>query len=199
MNSAPPGQPAAAPSSSTRTSVPTVTSTWGRRAAAHPVGTVAAAIATVTLLAAFAAALVPELGHATLPHPTLEGSVGEAFTIAETNCRTLIAPLLLCAGRWHTGRITRHVGDVVVAAIVAGNAALIGVALGRYPTRLPAYLPHLPLEDEALAIAAGAWLARRRPARPGSSVPSLARTATLTLLVTIAAAIVETYAVPHKA
>jgi hypothetical protein len=189
---APPGLPAAARCSST--SPPTVL----RAVSARPALCVAGAIATVTLLAALAASLVPELGPATAPHPTLHGSPGEAIAIAVTNAQTLAAPLLLSAGRWHTGRVTRHVGDLLVAALVVSNAAMIGLALGRYPTRLPAYLPHLPLEDAALAIAAGAWLARRLPPRPGSSAPSVSRTAALTLLVTIAAALVETYAVPHK-
>ena len=70
--------------------------------------------------------------------------------------------------------------------------------MGRYPTQLPAYLPHLPLEDGAVAIAAGAWLARRTQQRTGTPAPSLSRTALLMLTVTIAAAIVETYAVPHR-
>jgi hypothetical protein len=169
-----------------------------RAVSARPSLCIAGAIATVTLLAALAASLVPELGPAAAPHPTLHGSPREAIAIAVTNAQTLVVPLLLAAGRWHTGRVTRHIGDLLVAALVVCNAAIIGLALGRYPTRLPAYLPHLPLEDAALAIAAGAWLARRLPPRPGSSAPSVCRTAALTLLVTIAAALVETYAVPHK-
>jgi len=93
--------------------------------------------------------------------------------------------------------VTRHVGDLAVVALVAANAAMIGLALGRYPTQLPAYLPHLPLEDAALAITAGAWLARRIKHATGTPAPSLWRTALLMLTATIAAAIVETYAVPH--
>ena len=188
----PPGLPAAAGRSSTSTS------TVLRGLSGRPAVCVAGAIATVTLLAALAGALVPELGPATTPHPTLHGTPAEAVSIASHNARTLVAPLMLCAGRWHTGRLTRHVGDLVVAALVTANAAMIGVALGRYPTQLPAYLPHLPLEDAALAIAAGAWLARRRRSPTGRATPELARTAVLVLVVTIAAAIVETYAVPHK-
>jgi hypothetical protein len=168
-----------------------------RAVCAHPVLWVAGAIATLTLLTALASSLVPELGPATTPHATLHASAGEAVAIAVTNARTLALPLLLCAGRWHTGRLTRHAGDVVVVALVTANAALIGVALGRYPTRLPAYLPHLPLEDAALAIAAGAWLARRLPGRAGAPAASLASTVALTLVATIAAALVETYAVPR--
>jgi hypothetical protein len=186
-----PGLPAAAHRSST--SPPAVL----RVVSAHPALCVAATIATVTLLAALASSLVPELGPPTAPHPTLHANAREAVAIAVTNARTLAVPLLLCAGRWHTGRLTRHVADIVVFALVSANAAMIGLALGRYPTRLPAYLPHLPLEDAALAIAAGAWLARRVPPRAGTPAPSLASTTALTLVVMIAAAIVETYAVPH--
>jgi hypothetical protein len=189
---APPGLPAAARCS------PTPSSTVLRAVCARPSLCVASAIAAVTVLAALASALVPELGPATAPHPTLRGNVGEAVAITLTNARTLALPLILSAGRWHTARLTRHVGDLVVAALVTYNAAMIGLALGRYPARLPAYLPHLPLEDAALAIAAGAWLTRRLPRPAGAPARGLARTALLTLLVTIAAAIVETYAVPHR-
>jgi hypothetical protein len=131
----------------------------------------------------------------------LHGTAAEALSIASHNARTLVAPLLLCAGRWHTGRLTRHLGDLLVAALVVANAAVVGAAVGRYPTELPAYLAHMPLEDAAVAIAAGAWFARRLPRRRRAGVlaPNLARAAALTLVVAIAAAIVETYAVPHKA
>jgi hypothetical protein len=171
-------------------------SPWRQRAARRPAVTVAAAIAVVTLLSAIVAAIAPQLGPGTSPHATLRGTPGEAVAILAHNARTLIAPLVLCAGRWHTGRVTRHLGDLLVAALVVANAAVVGAALGRYPTELPAYLPHIPLEDAAVAIAAGAWLAHRLPRRAGMP-PNLAPAAGLTLVVAIAAAIVETYAVPH--
>jgi hypothetical protein len=173
-------------------------SPWRQRAARYPALTVAAAIAVVTLLSAIAAAIAPQLGPATSPHATLHGTPAEAVAIFGHNARTLVAPLLLCAGRWHTGRVTRHLGDLLVAALVVANAALVGAALGRYPAELPAYLLHMPLEDAAVAIAAGAWLGHRLPRRAGVPAPNLAWAATLTLVVAIAAAIIETYAVPHK-
>ena len=174
------------------------TTPWPGCVARHPTLTVAAVIAAVTLSAAIAATAAPQLGPATEPHPTLHGTPDEVVSIAMQNLRTLIAPLLLIAGRWHTGRLTRHVGDLIVATLVIANATIVGLALGRYPTQLPAYLPHLPLEDAALAITAGTWLAHRTKQPTGAGAPSLSRTALLTLSVTIAAAIVETYAVPHK-
>jgi len=54
------------------------------------------------------------------------------------------------------------------------------------------------LEDAALAIAAGACVSRRVARAADAQARSVTRTAGLTLLVTIAAAIVETYAVAHK-
>jgi hypothetical protein len=174
------------------------TSRWRWRAAQHPVLAVGVVIGAGTLLSAIAATVMPALGPATSPHPTLHGTAREAMSIVGQNARTLAVPLLLCAGRWHTGRVTRHVGDLVVATLVIANATIVGLALGRYPTQLPAYLPHLPLEDAAVAIAAGAWLTRRLPGPIAQSDPSLTGAAVLTLLVTIAAAILETRAVPSK-
>ena len=181
------GLPAGATSSSTRTpGVPP-----------HPVALVVLAIVAVTLLAAIAGALLPELAPDRGPRPTLHGTPGEALSILLSNVRTLTLPLLLSAGRWHTARVTRHVGDVAVAAIVVANALLVGLALGRYPAELPRYLPHLALEDLALAIAASAWVARRLAHRAGDAPASVPRCALLTLGVAAAAALVEVYAVPH--
>lgn len=185
----PPGQPLAARSSSCTTRAVLT---------CCPVLLVGAVIAGVTLLAAVASAVAPELGPGRAPRPTLHGTPTEALTIFLTNAQTLIAPLILVAGRWHTGRVTRHVGDLVVGALVTANATIIGLALGRYPTQLPGYLPHLPLEYAALALAASAWLTRRLPNHRAQRSRSLLGCATLTLVVTAIAAVVETYAVPHR-
>lgn len=184
----PPGQPLAAPSSSCTT----------RTVLTRCLLLVGLAIAGVTLLAAIASARVPELGPGRAPRPTLHATPTEALTIFLTNAQTLIAPLILVAGRWHTGRVTRHVGDLVVGALVLANPMLVGFALGRYPTQLPAYLPHIALEYAALALAASAWLTRRLPNHRAQRSRSLLGCATLTLIVAAIAAVVETYAVPHQ-
>jgi hypothetical protein len=165
--------------------------------AGHPAVVVAATIVVLTLLAAGASALWPEFGPGRDPRPTLHGTPGEAVSIFVTNARTLIAPLLLAAGRWHTGRATRHIGDVLVAAVVVANPVMVGLALGRHPIELFAYLPHLPLEDAALAMAASAWVVRRLPGADRQPPASVLRYAALTLAVALLAAVVETYAVPH--
>ena len=168
-----------------------------RAVARRPVLLVAAVVAAVTAFGALIGALVPELAPARTPHRTLHGTLGEAAVIALQNASTLIVPLALCAGRWNTHPLTRRLGDLIVTAIVVINALLIGVALGRYPTQLPAYLPHLPLEDAALSTAAAAWLTHRRGELDGAR-RSVARYAAITAALTVFAALVETYAVPHK-
>lgn len=193
MNStSPPVLPSTVRSSSTPPS------TIARAATEHPATSVAVAIVAVTLLGAITSTLVPELGPARAPRPTLRATPGEAIAIAVTNAQTLLAPLLLAAGRWHTSRVTRRVGDIVVAAIVIANATVIGLALGRHPIALPAYLPHLPFEDAALTAAAAAWFSRRTPSVADRPPRSVAMYAALTLALTVLAAFVETYAVPHK-
>jgi hypothetical protein len=177
--------------SSTRTPTPI------RRVARHPAALLGVLILALTLLAGVASALWPGLGPARRPQPTLDGTPQEALSILVGNARTLIAPLLLCAGRWHTHRATRLIGDLIVATLVTANPILIGLALGRHQTELVVYLPHLPLEDTALAMSAGAWLGRRRPNPSGRRPTGLLACASLTLALAALAALLETYAVPH--
>jgi hypothetical protein len=153
-------------------------------------------ILALTLLATIASTVWPELGTDRRPQPTLHGTPAEALAILLGNARTLALPLLLSAGRWHTHPSTRLVGDLLVTALVIANPVNVGLALGRHPTALPAYLPHLPLEHAALAIAASAWLTRRLPDRRPTA--GLLACAALTLTLTALAALIETYAVPHK-
>ena len=157
----------------------------------------AGAIVIVTGAAALASALDPALGPGGHPHPTLHGTLREALSIFVTNGRLLIVPLLLVAGRWPTGRLTRHVGDLIVGALLVANPTTIGLALGRFPATLLPYLPHLPLEDAALATAAAAWLSRRFPGAAARPVRSVAGYAAWTLSLTVAAALTETFLVPH--
>jgi hypothetical protein len=184
-----PGLPSAG-CSSTCASTPTCRASW------HPAALLGLIVLALTLLAASASTVWPELGPARRPQPTLHGTPAEALAILVGNARTLALPLLLAAGRWHTHRGTRLVGDLLVAALVTANPVIVGLALGRHPTALPAYLPHLPLEDAALAIAASTWLTQRLPGRRPRT--GLLACASLTLTLTAIAAVLETYAVPHK-
>lgn len=168
------------------------------RGVRHPAALLAAIILALTLLAATASAVWPELGPDRRPQPTLHGTPAEALSILAGNARTLALPLLLAAGRWHTHPSTRLVGDLLVAALVSANPVIVGLALGRSATALPAYLPHLPLEDGALAIAASAWLTRRLPNPDRRPATGLLACASLTLTLAALAAVLETYAVPHE-
>ena len=85
------------------------------------------------------------------------------------NLRVLAAPFLLAVFHWPGGRITRRLGDLLIAALIAQNTLAVGLALGRWGERLLAYVPQLPLEWTALGIAGAAWLTARdggRPPRP---------------------------------
>jgi hypothetical protein len=157
----------------------------------------ALAVVAATVLAALASAIDPALGPAGHPHPTLHGTLGEALDLFATNGRLLVVPLLLIAGRWPSGRLTGPVGDLIVSVLLVVNPVSIGLALGRFPTALLPYLPHLPLEDAALATAVGAWLSRRLSRLHGRPVRSLRSYALWTAILTAAAALTEAFLVPH--
>ena len=163
----------------------------------RPVATTAAAIVIVTCSPRWPARLTPRSGRAAIRTPRSTARSGEALGIFATNGRLLIVPLLLVAGRWPTGRLAGPLGDVVVGALLVVNPVTIGLALGRFPTALLPYLPHLPLEDAALATATGAWLSRRLPTAPGRPVRSLAGYGVWTFTLTALAALTETFLVPH--
>ena len=102
-------------------------------------------------------------GH---PHPTLHGTLGELASVIANNLRVLAAPFLLAVFHWPAGRITRRLGDVLIAALIAQNTLAVGLALGRWGDRLLPYVPQLPLEWTALGIAGAAWLTARDGSRP---------------------------------
>ena len=156
----------------------------------------AAATACVWLLTAFGvllARLAPALAPSTHPHPTLHGTLGELASVIANNLRVLAAPFLLTVFRWPGGRMTRRLGDLLIAALIAENTITVGLALGRWGDRLLPYVPQLPLEWTALGIAGAAWLT----ARDRSRGRVLAAYALATLALTISAAAVEVELTPH--
>ena len=128
------------------------------------------------------------------PHDALSTEPATVLDLLAHNARVALWPLLLVALAWSRMRITRLVGDALVAGHVLGHGALLGSALAQRP-ELWRYLPHLPFEWLAIALPVAAWsTARRGPGRPGSW--GLVALATLVLVLLALAAIVETYAVP---
>ena len=154
------------------------------------------ALGVATVVGAVAATASPALGPATHPHATLHPSASAVASILLNNLRVLAAPFILVAARFDRARGSRLAGDAIVAAILAGNAIAVGLALGRWRGTLIPFLPQLPLEYLAAATAATAWLDARRCARSsGSRIAMPYAAATITL--TAGAAAIEVLLTPH--
>jgi hypothetical protein len=150
------------------------------------------ALAATTALAAAAAVAWPGLAPATRPHAELHPWAGAVASILLNNLRVLAAPFILVAARFGRTRGSRLVGDAIVTAILAGNAVDVGLALGRWRGTLIPYVPQLPVEYLAAAVAAAAWLSARR-GHTGTAPSSGAATIALTG----AAAVIEVLLTPH--
>ena len=154
------------------------------------------ALTTTTALCAFAAMAWPVLAPATRPQAALHPTLGAIASILLNNARVLAAPFILVAARFDRGRVSRLVGDTILAAILASNAIAIGLALGRWRGTLIPFVPQLPIEYLAAATAASTWLKARR--HSAVSAPSIAVTgAVATLGLTAAGAAIEVLLTPH--
>ena len=160
---------------------------------ARRVGGAAACVWLLTAFGVVLARLVPGLAPSTHPHPALHGTLGELASVIANNLRVLATPFLLAVFRWPRGRLTRRLGDLLIAALIAENTIVVGLAVGRWGGRLLPYVPQLPLEWTALGIAGAAWLTARDGGRPRE----LACYALATLALTISAAAVEVELTPH--
>ena len=141
------------------------------------------------------AILDPELAGSTPPHPTLTGSLGDAVWVLQNNARVLAVPFLLVAFGFTQRRFGRRAGDVIAAALVTASTIPVGLELGRWGARLVPYLPQLPLEWTALALSVHAWVI----ARPGDiTMRQLAPLAAIVLALLAGAAVLETWATPHR-
>jgi len=121
--------------------------------------------------------------------------LGHVLALTAHNVPIAAWPLLLGVVGAHRDRRARSLADALLLACVLANIAPVGAALGAYGTRLLPYIPQLPLEWAGLALGATAWLIqRRRPLRVCEGVAVLA----LTTTVLLCAAVLETFAVPHR-
>jgi hypothetical protein len=143
------------------------------------------------LVGAAAPGLAPG-GH---PHPTLHGTLGDVASIAIANARVLSASFLLALFRFPSDRRSRQLGDLLVVVLLGGNGLRVGLALGRDRGALLPYVPQLPLEWLAAALAAAAWLTLRTGARKHTGLAYVAAV----LVVVAAAAAIETICTPHAA
>jgi hypothetical protein len=137
----------------------------------------------------------PALAGSRRPHPTLTGSLGDAVAILQNNTRVLATPFLLVLLGFPHSRRGRRTGDLILTALLAASTIPVGVELGRWQGRLLPYLPQLPLEWAALALAIHAWVI----ARSGHlTVRELVPLAGVVLALLTCAACVETEATPHR-
>ncbi len=127
------------------------------------------------------------------PQPTLAGTPVEVVDIVLANLAVLVVPLLFAGAAAGRPGPWRVVGDLVTAGIVVVNSLTVGAALALHGTDLLRYLPHLPVEGTALALAGSTWVCQRRHRHPLGRV-----LLALVVLATIAA-VVEVYATPHAA
>jgi hypothetical protein len=90
---------------------------------------------------------------------------GAVLEIVAHNGRLALA-VLVCA--YLAPRMARRMSqalDVVLAAMLGYNTALVGAALGAYGTRLTALLAlHVPLELAGMSLAGGTYISSRRSA-----------------------------------
>lgn len=162
-------------------------------AAAGPVGVIYGALWALTAFGGLTGCLVPSLAPGGRPHPSLHGTFGDFAAIAAANARTLSVPFLLTAFRFASERRSRTFGDLLVLGILAGNAFRVGLALGRDGGGLLPYVPQLPAEWLAVAVAGGAWWTLRRDSQTRTAITYIAA---VLALVAVSAAI-ETVATPH--
>ena len=128
------------------------------------------------------------------PHPALHPTLSAILQILTVNVRVLCAPFILALSRFGSARRARPFADVVIAAILGSNALRVGLALGRWQGRLLPYLPQLPLEYLAAAVAASTWAGARRGALDSRQ---LAPRFAVTVALLAVAATVEVLLTPH--
>jgi hypothetical protein len=146
---------------------------------------------------------VPAFGRELVPlalrpdHP----ATSQALALLGANLRAVAIPLLcalaLSASQHRPPRIIylRALLDAVLIFSSAANAGVLTLAIAGYGlVRLAPWLPHLPLELAAMALALSCYLdARRGVLRPRHIAATAAQAAALLSV----AAVLETWATPH--
>jgi hypothetical protein len=160
----------------------------------------AAALLAVATLAGLLPALV--LNHHQAP--VLAGSHASGLTDAAgyftTNASTAAVILIVAAAlsamrpssRW--ALMLRAIADVALAIALAVAFVQIGVYLGSYQLQALRWLPHLPFEAGAVAMALGAYLEARSARRLTGGM--LAGTVIVVVVLLTTAALLEAFATP---
>jgi hypothetical protein len=135
------------------------------------------------------------LGLTLTPAGNAAPHVAHVLALAAHNLPIAAWPLLLGLTGAHRHRLARGAADSAVLACMLVNSVPVGAALGAYGSALIAYVPQLPLEWAGLALGYGGWLVQRR--RALGAREGLLWLA-LIAAVLLAAAMLETLAVPHR-
>lgn len=161
--------------------------------------TSALALSARTYLALWAATLLPAaiaalIGVDSLPVPdgARHGTPREALDILAINLR-LVLVLLAAALLLRVQPAWKPIFDVIVFALLAFNAAVVGIAIAAYGPGIARWLTHLPLEWGAFAVAAAAYCHARKSSL---SWPLLTQYGAFALLSLVAGALVETFLLP---
>jgi hypothetical protein len=125
------------------------------------------------------------------PRPTLAG----AGWLLANNLRATAWPLVPVLARAQQPAWLRRLIHAAVLASLAVNLLPVGAAIGVYRARLVPYLPHLPFELYAITTGPTAWLISTRRPLPRRQVATVAASMVAAL---VAAALLETWAVPHR-
>ena len=120
--------------------------------------------------------------------------LGHVFVLAAHNIPIAVWPLLLGVLDAHRHRLRRHIADGLLWTCTVANTLPVGATLGAYGVVVLTYVPQLPVEWGALALGATVWLAQRRDQLQARQAVLLA---VLIVFAMLAAATIETYAVPH--
>ncbi|HXD54967.1 MAG TPA: hypothetical protein VN618_09465 [Solirubrobacteraceae bacterium] len=146
------------------------------------------------IVAVGAASSARHLIGATLT-PDRAPTVSHVFWLVSVNLPACAWPLFLPRlVDAHRDGIARRVADSLVVTFFLLNTAQVGAALGAYGAPLLPYLPQVPLEWGGLALGAGGWFCQRRRL---IGRKELLATLTVLAVFVIAAALLETFAVPH--
>src|SRR6202011_2314762 len=86
-------------------------------------------------------------------------------------------------------------GHLILTALTAASTIPVGLELGRWQGRLLPYIPQLPLEWAALALALGAWLTTRADQASRRQLVVLAASIAVLL---VGAAAIETWCTAHR-
>ena len=131
------------------------------------------------------------LSSAGTPAPSVE----RVLALAAHNIPIAAWPLWLSyAGACRSAR-ARRVADLLVAVSILADVLPVGAAIGAYGGALAAYIPQLPLEWAGIAVGYAAWHVQRE--RPVGLRQRTGWLAVITVLM-FGAAVLETFAVPHR-